>query len=269
MKAFLFYSILVTAAFLLSSCEKVIKYNLSESSPTLVIEAQLSNVDDFSMVKLSKSKSFDDDNTLATVSNAFVTITSEFGMVDTLTETSAGLYKPHKLKAKPGRSYLLTVIVENKTYTATSTVPSFVKLDSLGFTSESFGMSKAGEDIYSAIPYYSDPLEVENYYRFVEKINGVTEKTLFVRNDTRTNGKIVTQILRNFGGTEIKKGNSVEISMIQLDSNVYDYFYGLSQISSDGGSSSGTPTNPKSNINGGALGYFSAQTVQSLSTVVQ
>jgi hypothetical protein len=54
-----------------------------------------------------------------------------------------------------------------------------------------------------------------------------------------------------------------------IDGPVYDYFFSLNSIQGNGPGGGTTPTNPVSNISGGALGYFSAFTVQKVSAVVK
>jgi hypothetical protein len=53
--------------------------------------------------------------------------------------------------------------------------------------------------------------------------------------------------------------------MMNIDKNVYTYF---NNLTGDGFDNSATPANPKSNISGGALGYFSAYANQVRSIVV-
>jgi hypothetical protein len=48
--------------------------------------------------------------------------------------------------------------------------------------------------------------------------------------------------------------------MLGIDEAVYKYWYSLHFNGGDGGNIA-TPANPVTNISGGALGYFSAQTV--------
>jgi len=50
--------------------------------------------------------------------------------------------------------------------------------------------------------------------------------------------------------------------MLNIDYPVYKYFFSL-ENSATGENQSATPANPVSNIKGGALGYFSVQTIQS------
>jgi hypothetical protein len=58
--------------------------------------------------------------------------------------------------------------------------------------------------------------------------------------------------------------------MQSIDHTIFTYYSALLEISGDGGAGGGvTPSNPPSNINNGALGYFSAHTVQKKSIVIQ
>jgi len=53
-----------------------------------------------------------------------------------------------------------------------------------------------------------------------------------------------------------------------VDKKVFTYWYSLSQQGGNGFANSATPSNPTSNISNGALGYFSAHTVQHASVTV-
>jgi hypothetical protein len=54
----------------------------------------------------------------------------------------------------------------------------------------------------------------------------------------------------------------VSVEMQCISSPTYLYYYSLRQISGAGAGGGTTPSNPPSNIMGGALGLFSAHTVQ-------
>jgi hypothetical protein len=53
-----------------------------------------------------------------------------------------------------------------------------------------------------------------------------------------------------------------------IDKNVFEYFKQLSGLDPTNGQPT-APTNPVSNISGGALGYFSAHTTQKKKAIVQ
>ena len=74
------------------------------------------------------------------------------------------------------------------------------------------------------------------------------------------------EILQPVFGGEYESGNILKLEMSCIDSYVYKYFYTLAV--NGGGTSGVTPANPESNITGGCLGYFSAQTIQQIVVVV-
>ena len=65
----------------------------------------------------------------------------------------------------------------------------------------------------------------------------------------------------------IKSGDTVTIEMLGIDEAVYKYWYSLHFNGGDGGNIA-TPANPVTNVSGGALGYFSAQTVDRKTVIV-
>src|SRR5262249_44887474 len=96
--------------------------------------------------------------------------------------------------------------------------------------------------------------------------NGRKEESIFVDDDEFTDGQTVKAQLNYNNDTDnpardIKSGDSVRIDMICNDAAVYKFWYSLNNGATGTGESA-SPSNPVSNITGGALGYFSAQTMQ-------
>jgi len=149
--------------------------------------------------------------------------------------------------------------VEGKIYTAQSTMPMKVHLDSLRINT--FPVN--GENRYSIIPVYQDPVALGNSYRFIQKINDTLDGIYNIFNDNLNNGKINQRPLNN--GTEkisIKLFDSVSVEMQCISQSAHLYFYTLSQQSGAGPGGGTAPSNPPNNINGGALGLFSAYSSQ-------
>jgi hypothetical protein len=120
---------------------------------------------------------------------------------------------------------------------------------------------------------YSDPPGIPNYYRWVQYVNGRQEKSIFTASDEFTDGLKIRGQLNYTNDTDdpnrdIKTGDSVRIDMLNLDSAVYQYWFSLRRNASGSGNTA-TPANPTSNISGGCLGYFSAQSVSSRSLLVK
>lgn len=256
----------IALAFLLTSCTKEVKVDFKTAEPKIVIEGNIINEVGPYTVQIRKTVNFSDPNQFPPVNGALVIISDNTGVIDTLTETSPGVYKTSVLTGIPGRTYNLKVTAEDKNFNAISTMPQVVNLDTLAFDLFTSKGNSGGPE-YSTLPQFTDPATSGNAYRFIQTINGKLDKTYFVLNDNTFNGLKNEQLLFN-PDAEIKSGDSVALEFRCIDKSAYDYFYTLSQFNTDGPYNT-TPTNPPSNIKGDvAFGIFSAYTVQRKSAVV-
>lgn len=167
----------------------------------------------------------------------------------------------------PGKNYFLTVNVDGQTFTAGSSMPQKVLLDSIYITDEFLFTDT--RKIVNAV--YKDPAGRGNNYRFVQTVNGYKEKQIQILNDDYTDGNTVTSRLFFFSDEEdsgyINTGDIVDIDFLCIDAPIYKYWFSLFR-SALGTSGQATPANPVSNMQGGALGYFSAHTRHRLSVTV-
>jgi hypothetical protein len=100
---------------------------------------------------------------------------------------------------------------------------------------------------------FSDPAGQINYYRYVLYVNGIRSAELFLGKDEHSDGLSVNKMLRQ----GVSSGDSLEVELQNIDEAVFEYFNDLAGL--QGQVLAGlTPSNPVSNISGGALGYFSA-----------
>jgi hypothetical protein len=239
-------------------CKKVINVNLRNADSQIVITGEINNRRGPYKVTISKSVNFSTDNIFPPVSDAFVTITGN-GVTDTLSEVESGTYLTNKIEGLPGKSYSLFVSVEGKIFTAISVMPQLVRIDSLTF------LVGRNNNIYSVVNF-QDPPDTENYYQFIEFANGErfsNGRGNSVFSDRLSDGRYISTVLYD-DSTDIKRGMILTVQMNCVDKPVYNYLAELLQISGGGGGfSSPAPANPTSNISGGALGYFSANTISS------
>ncbi len=257
----------ITFFFLLNltfcSCEKIISVNIDDAVKRVVIEGIISDNPSLPVqVKLSKTKNFMDSNTIDPISGALVTIQENDALKYTLAEVSPGVYETTSLQGKSGNLYSLSVIYQQITYSAKSIMPKLVSLDSLSAEKLNFGSSTA----ITIQPLYQDPMGIGNSYRFIEYVNHRKVDQIFVQNDDFSDGRKITQPLFN-QDSKIIAGDTVLVEMQCIDQNVYKYFYSLDQ-SSTGNAQSASPTNPVSNIIGGAIGYFSAYSESNKSIII-
>jgi len=253
------YFITFLVGFFLVGCEKEIQLPLDPNQSLLVIDGSITDEVGPYYIKLSKSNSISEASNFLAVTSALVIVKDNLGQIDTLKHEKEGRYKTNKLKGIYGNTYYLEVQVENKKYTANSTMPQKVELDSLRINPFTLNT----EIRYSVIPVYTDPIQLGNSYRFIQKINDTLDQTFHVFNDNLNNGKENQRPLR--GGSdslEVKLNDIVAVEMQCITRPTYLYYYTLYQQSGAGPGGGTTPSNPPSNIIGGALGIFSAHTVQ-------
>lgn len=250
--------------FAMSSCTKVIDINLNNAATKLVIQGNITNVPGITTVTVAKTINFSQDNIFPTVSGAIIKITdSNNGAIFILKETAAGTYQNADLLGSTNHTYLLNVSVNGATYTAASTMPAEVPFDSVTFQQN----TGFGRNLINPMPNFKDPANIDNYYQFVESINGKLINKIFVFDDRLSDGKYISRQLFN-DSAYIKPGDIVELEMECLDKNVYEYFKQLSGLDPTNGQPT-SPTNPVSNIAGGCLGYFSTHTTQKRSALVK
>jgi len=264
---------LIVTLIAFTSCRKVIDIDLNSAAKKYVIEGVITNQQDSCKVLISQTVNFSDDNNVPTVSGATVTIADDEGLITTLAEAAPGTYRAATFKGTPGKIYHLTVKIDDKTFTASSTMPQIVKYDSLYVTETTLfdGLEKV------ATVQYKDPVGKGNSYRYIQHVNGKREKTIFVENDELTDGRTIKTELLIFGDDsdtkeerdkkKIKSGDALRVDMMCIDQPVYKYWYSLLN-SATGSNNNATPANPVTNINGGSLGYFSAQTFDTKTIVV-
>ena len=246
-------------ATILVGCDKEISLALDNNNPTLVIDGSITDQVGPYFVQLSLTTPITTPTTIMGVNNARVIITDQAGIKDSLLFISNGLYKTQKIKGIEGGTYNLEVVVDQKKYTASATMPKKVNLDSLRVNTFPFN----GEIRYSVIPVYSDPVTLGNSYRFIQKINDTLDPTFHVFDDNLNNGKINQRPLR--GGDDnlkVKLKDNVFVEMQCISNASYLYYNSLNQQSGAGPGGGTAPSNPPSNIEGGALGIFSAHSVQ-------
>lgn len=268
MRSNLYITASLAGLVLLSSCEKVIDLDLNEAEKKYVIEAVLTDEPGTAKVLISQTKNFDEDNSFPGVAGAIVTITENGGPSTTFTATQPGVYEAPSLAGTSGKTYTLSVSVSGRLFTAVSTMPQKVSLDTI-FVTDEFLFSDTRK-IVNAV--FNDPAGPGNNYRFVQYVNNLKEDQVMIRNDEYSDGRRIVNKLFYFTDDEddernIRPGDAVTIQMLCIDANIYKYWFSLDR-SATGGSGQATPSNPVTNLQGGALGYFSAHTLQTKTMVV-
>lgn len=242
--------------FLLNSCEKVIEIDLNEAAEAIVIEATVTPDKKPFTVLISKTSAFLGIQSKKPVSGAKVRIRAEKGKAISFIEYETGIYRLDKTLIMPGFWYVIEVDYEGITYSARSYLNEVVPIQDLGFTYfDGFGLFETG---YKVSCYIREPADFENYYRIKYYVNG---------RETNTNGEISLYSDKLINGKDIglgqrtlvfKETDTLTVELQSIDKATYDYFSTLERISGAAWQQNAAPSNPISNFNNGALGYFSA-----------
>ncbi len=251
--------ILLIAIFF-TGCEKVLSLQYKENQSKLVIEGNITNQAGPYFVKITRSIRLPETGAYPTVSNAVVTISDDAGNNETLVLQGNGIYQTTAMAGVEGRTYTLTVNVDNQTYIAKSTMPQRVPFDSVKVENITF----IGSEIeYNIIPVYTDPFAKGNNYRFVLSVNDSLINQHFVQNDEVKNGVVNTVRLEvDDDDLKLKKGDLISLNMQCVDKTVALFYTTLALMTDSGPGGGTTPNNPPNNLSNGALGVFSAHTVE-------
>lgn len=250
---------LLSAMTILTSCEKVMDIKLDEDGKKIVIDAVLTDEAGGCVVKLSQTKNFSESNAFNGLGGATISITDNAGNSYSLPEEEKGVYSNPTLKGLNGITYELKVIIGGQTFSAQSTMSRKISLDSI-YAEKQFFFDE--EETFAHV-VFNDPPGTRNYYRFKQFVNGKKSLGNFIMDDEFSDGKQFQSTLYFFPeeGDSIRTGDEIRIEMQCIDKAVYKYWYSYEQ-SATGSSQSAAPANPVTNIEGGALGYFSAHTVE-------
>lgn len=251
---------IIFIATIFAGCEKVVNLQYKDNQSRIVIEGNITNQAGPYFIKITRSIRLPETGLYPTVNNAIVTISDGAGNNETLVLQGNGIYQTTALVGVEGRTYTLTVNVDNQTYTAKSTMPQRVPFDSVKVEYTTF----IGNEIeYNILPIYTDPFVKGNNYRFVLSVNDSLINQHLVQNDEVKNGVVNTVRLEiDDDDLTLKKGDLISLNMECIDKTVALFYTTLALMTDSGPGGGTTPNNPPNNLSNGALGLFSAHTVE-------
>ena len=209
--------VLILSIITFSSCEKVINIDLKNAAPHLIIEGRVDDSGNPATVTISKSAVFSANRNYPKVSGAVVKITDNLGAIFLLKETTPGSYTNAALTGVIGRTYQLSVQLEGKNYTSSSTITRKAVLDSLVVDNNPFGGGIGGGDAEKWIGVsYTDPAGYGDNIQVVQTINGKEDRITHVADDFYSDGGRAPFFLTT-GKIKLKLGDTVAIAFRFID----------------------------------------------------
>lgn len=249
------YLFLVFSIYALSSCEEVIDLNLNNANPKYVIEADLNDLSDTQIIKISQTVNFDEPYPSKAVNEASVSVTDVSGKRHVFAAVGNGVYSNTNFKPNVNGSYSLAVNIGSEVFLSTTNRVPYVDVDSIGLMKEEI----FNEEYYTITFKFVDPKDVDNYYKYSYSINNGPFKFVAVFSDKFNNGLLVThEIIERDKDNKFLIGDAIVIRRECINKDVYTFWNELQSINPG----SAAPANPTSNISNGALGYFSVSSAK-------
>ena len=271
-----FYKITLIILFtsFITSCEDVIKADLNTAAPKLVVDASLQwqkgTSGNLQRVKLTTTTGFYD-TTIPTVSGALVIVTNNDNVTFNFNEEvpNSGIYICSNFVPEIDKTYVLNVVLNGQTYTATETLKSVSPITNIAQKNEG-GFN--GNDV-EIKTYYNDPANVDNYYLFKYKASINAIPIYDVSEDEFYQGN---EFFGYFTNENIKTGDNLDITIYGVSKRYFEYMSKLILIS---GGSNGPFSTPPATVRGNivnqinpdnyALGYFNVSETDFRNYVIQ
>ncbi|WCO02593.1 DUF4249 domain-containing protein [Psychroserpens ponticola] len=247
---------------LLNSCTDVIDVNVPNGGARLVVEAFINwekgTTGQNQVIKLSTSTAFFDSNPDIPAIGADVKVTNDNDGTEFIFQDQGnGRYITNDFIPELNQIYLLEIIYNGKTYSATETLIPVVDISEV---EQSISEEDGDENIKVTI-FFDDPANEANYYlgEFIPSFNSQID--FFPLSDNFTDGN---QNFMEFSDADFIAGNTLSISLYGISEHYYNFFdLLLIQSESDGnGPFQTTPVQLKGNCknladpNEEVLGYF-------------
>ncbi len=261
------FQVLITTT-IISSCTKVIDVDLNKANPKIVVDASVNFVDTnnrYAIVKLSWTGSFYSSNDFSKINGADLYLKTPDGKVHSLVNNADGEYiSTDHINGGSLDNFELSGKIEDIEISSISSMPKRVDIDSIGAYVLPFGPPNEA-NLKTPIVFFTDLADEKNYYRFRLTINNEYVSELFFSRDDGQNGE---QIAFPFMGFMVDIGDTVKIDLLNIDKESFDYYKVLNQNIGSGGFGA-APGNPNTNIQGDAIGIFTAQQVSTKTMIVK
>ncbi len=259
-----FNRIILTIVLLyLTSCEKVIYIDLNTTNPKLIVEGNITNLPGPYTVLLSYSVNYYDPNTFPPVTGAVIIVSDNAGNSEILTEVIPGKYETSSLQGIEGRTYSLKIVADRNEYTATSTMPYNVPIDSINYEQQ-----HEHDGGYRIVCKFKDPAGLANYYKLKITTNDPANNdtnNIRIVSDQYADGQELSLTYRS----HLLLNDSVYAKLEGIDKATYDFYRTVPDVEGDIRSfMSAPPANPVNNISNGGLGYFAAYTISRDTSIV-
>lgn len=255
----------------LTACEKTVMLDLTQDQPRVIIEGLVTNQSGHQYVKVTRSSGFYASGASPRIENAAVSVSDNEGNEHIFIHNpggdadSAGYYLPAvPFLGVVGRTYHLSVQVDETLYEAIDVLTPVTPIDSLSSRineDEREDPDKAGK-YYEILMFAKEPQDRTDYYLFKFYRND----TLVVATDTDIYYADDKLLGENIDGVPspvyYAPGDLARIEVYSLSRDAFIFYSDLQRLlTNDGGLFGQPPSNSRTNLTNGALGFFQASSL--------
>ena len=263
----------------LTACEKTVYLDLNQNDSKVTIEGQVTNQAGYQYVKISRSVGFYDTGESPRIQDAIVFVSDDLGNEFEFVHNprghadSSGYYMPlDAFAGQIGRTYKLSATVDAELYEAEDKLFSVTTIDSLAYriNDDEAEDPKDGNKFYEVLIYAIEPQGTTDYYLFKFYRND----SLKVYNDTDIYYSDDEVLGEQIDGVPspiyYEPGDTARVEAYSLSRNGFVFYNDLQTLlTSDGGLFSQPPSNSRTNLTNGALGYFQASAIDMIEIVIK
>lgn len=250
MKTYIYSFLFIFTLF--TSCTDVIDVDVPTADPRLVIEASLDwqNGTDGKQqtIKLSTTTPYFDTTSDNVVTGATVAVTrSSTNTTMLFTDNNDGTYTTTNFEAVLNETYILNILYNNETYTATETLRPTTPITSVNQSKNNGFFS----DVLEVNVYFNDPEDETNFY--ILKFQERDEDYPYLRDlsDDLQNGNEISVVYEKFDDDnedeEFQPDDVVDINLYNVSERYYKYMQLLNSQSGSGNPFAPTPVELRGN----------------------
>jgi hypothetical protein len=263
---------LLFLAIVFCSCEKSVLLDLNQTEPRVIIEGLVTNKPGYQYVKVSRSTGFYQSGPAPVVDDATVIVRDNDGNEILFVHNpgndsdSSGYYLPAvPFTGVIGKTYSLSVLINGENYEGTDTMNPVTTIDSLSYRIDDEEQEDPEDEgkFYEVLLYANEPQQTTDFYLFKFyrndslKLEGETD--IYYADDEAL-GEDIDAVPSPL---YYAPGDVATVEMYSLSRGGFVFYNDLqSLLNSDGGLFSQPPSNSRTNLSNGALGYFQTSALE-------
>lgn len=259
-------SLLSLISFFMFSCTEVVHIDLNSTNPVLVAEGYVEPGASAS-VRLTYTTDYYNMEEAKVIEDASIRITDQEGIPDEMDYQGNGVYTSDQLKGEVDNNYTLTIEVDGKSYSGSSSLFPAADIASISYTELLIGNPEASTMLgYTLNVAFDATPEQDIYYALKVKKNGVYPANTYGLASDRTNEE--GQSVYSSQSFFVLPGDTIEMAVYSIDYDAYTFYSEINEGLSGNMIMSPAPFNASSNLGEDILGYFMARSVTDTAFIV-